>query len=132
MNPTNEQLEMRITDRLFAKKKKVNRQSEGISSWELVAGMMGYEIGRQQQKAEDEKEMTRLRERSSMLYDEVRRLESEKAGLIVAVSDNIFDKIQRAFGKSYNFSGDEYWRPEQREFQDLKRKVLELIREEEK
>jgi hypothetical protein len=47
-------------------------------------------------------------------------------------NDRTFDKIQRAFGKSYNFSGDEYWRPEQKEFQDLKRDVLELLKPKEK
>jgi len=44
------------------------------------------------------------------------------------MNNKTFDKLVRLFGKSYNFSGEEYWNPDQEEYTKLKTRVEKLLK----
>jgi hypothetical protein len=46
------------------------------------------------------------------------------------MNQKTFDKLVKLFGRSYNFSGEEYWLPEQKEYQKLKSGVEKLFKKE--
>lgn len=45
------------------------------------------------------------------------------------MNNKTFDKIQKAFGESYGFESDAYWRQSQEEFKELKNKVEKILEE---